>query len=214
MSGITTGSPARTARAATFAAVCVATTALGHALMSGTLPWWALVVAFLATGSAAYCLTGRQRGGLVVAGSTVATQLGLHAIFGLAQASASSVTLHVSPTTSMDVMSGTGMSTMTLAPPHMGQAGPGGLGMFLAHLLAALVCGLWLWRGEAAAFRIARSLAGLLFAPLLLARAMHGVSELPLPPRPLVATPLLKLNAVLWHDVVSRRGPPQPPLCF
>ncbi|MFF4284650.1 hypothetical protein ACWCXK_03840 [Streptomyces sp. NPDC001739] len=212
MSGVTTGPPARTARAATFAAVCVTTTALGHALMSGTLPWWALVAAFLATGSAAYCLTGRQRGVLVVAGSTVAAQLGLHALFGLAQASASSATLRVAPTTSMSGISGMDMGPM--APTHaLSHAGPGGPGMFLAHLLAALVCGLWLWRGEAAAFRLARSLAGLLFAPLLLVGATHGRSELPLPERRLIATPLLKPHAVLWHDVVSRRGPPQPSLC-
>ncbi|MEU9497863.1 hypothetical protein [Streptomyces sp. NPDC048196] len=212
MSGVTTGPPARTARAATFAAVCVTTTALGHALMSGTLPWSALIAAFLATGSAAYCLTGRQRGVLVVAGSTVAAQLGLHAIFGLSQASASSATLRVTPTTSMAGVPGMDMGAM--APTHpMGHAGPGGPGMFLAHLLAALLCGLWLWRGEAAVFRLARSLAGLLFTPLLLVRTMHGGSELPLLERPLSATPLVKLNAVLWHDVVSRRGPPQHSLC-
>ncbi|MFG3116649.1 hypothetical protein ACGF4C_19875 [Streptomyces sp. NPDC048197] len=209
---MTTGPPARTARAATFAAVCVTTTALGHALMSGTLPWWALIAAFLATGSAAYCLTGQQRGVLVVAGATVAAQLGLHAIFGLAQAVASSATLRVAPTTSMSGIPGMDMGPM--APPHpMGHAGPGGLGMFLAHLLAALVCGLWLWRGEAAAFRLARSLAGLLFAPLLLVVATQGGSELPQPERPLITTPLMKLNAVLWHDVVARRGPPQSSLC-
>lgn len=39
-------------------------------------------------------------------------------------------------------------------------------GMLAAHLLAALLCGLWLAHGERAAFRILRALAGWLTAPL------------------------------------------------
>ena len=48
-------------------------------------------------------------------------------------------------------------------------------GMLAAHLLAALVCGIWLWRGEAAAFRLARAagaLGVLAAAPLRRALAL------------------------------------------
>ncbi|MFJ9417875.1 hypothetical protein ACIRPT_27520 [Streptomyces sp. NPDC101227] len=214
---MTTGSAARAPRAAAFAAVCVTTTALGHALMAGRVPWWALGAAFLGTSAAAYCLTGRERGALVVMGATVAAQLGLHSLFGLAQATTSAsltasapgtpAVAPMVPSTPMDAMAGMDMSPMG----HTGQmsgAGQGAPGMFLAHLLAALVCGLWLWRGEAAVFRLARSLAGLLFAPLLLALATQGRAGLRLPARPLADAPVLRLRAELLHDIVSRRGPP------
>ncbi|MFG2288188.1 hypothetical protein ACGFOU_19265 [Streptomyces sp. NPDC048595] len=210
---MTTGPVARAARAATFAAVCVTTTALGHALMSGSVPWWALCAAYSGTGLAAYRLTGRERGALVVTASTVAAQLGLHSLFGLAQAPPA--TLHVSPPTPMDVMAGMdgmpgiGVSHMGHTSP-MSHTGHGTLGMFLAHVLAALVCGLWLWRGEAAAFRLTRSLAGLLFAPLLRVLTARHWTGLRLPARPLAGVPVLTLRAALLLDVVSRRGPPQP----
>ncbi|MGG2464033.1 PE-PGRS family protein [Streptomyces sp. RGM 3693] len=266
MSAMTTGSAARAARAATFAAVCVTTTALGHALMSGAVPWWALGAAFFGTGAAAYCLTGRERGVLVVTGSTVAAQLGLHSLFGLAQASASTsaslstsallspaqwatalmcgatgtspgrdaqtaamrllrnagrtpVTMHGSSATpmggipGMEAMPGMDMSHPDQMTP-MSHVGHGALGMFLAHLLAALLCGLWLWRGEAAVFRLARSLAGLLFTPLLTVLATHGWTGLSLPARPLATMPVPTLRAALLHNVVSRRGPPRPSCCF
>ncbi len=55
---------------------------------------------------------------------------------------------------------------------HMGMGHMGGgtssFGMFAAHLLAALLCGLWLACGEKAAFRILRAVAGWLAAPLRL----------------------------------------------
>ncbi|MEU6017506.1 hypothetical protein ABZ826_26710 [Streptomyces sp. NPDC047515] len=51
---------------------------------------------------------------------------------------------------------------------HMGHdmAGMSSTGMLAAHLLAALLCGLWLARGERAAFQILWSVAGWLLAPL------------------------------------------------
>ncbi|MEV7426420.1 hypothetical protein [Streptomyces sp. NPDC091212] len=51
-------------------------------------------------------------------------------------------------------------------------AGMSPSGMILAHLVAALLCGVWLAHGERAAFRLLRAFAGWMFAPLriLLAR--------------------------------------------
>ncbi|MBV9024408.1 MAG: hypothetical protein JO362_11610 [Streptomycetaceae bacterium] len=218
MSGMTIGPVVRTARAAIFAAVCVTTTALGHALMSKTLPWWALGAAFFGTCAAAYCLARKERGVVVVTASTIAAQLGLHSLFDLAQAPTSMADM--ADMADMDNgMAGMDMSRMSQAPGvtsggmeqlQVAHTGHGALGMFLAHLLAALVCGLWLWRGEAAAFRLARSLAGLLFTPLLLALTAQGWAGLQLPARPSTAAPLvLRLRTVLLHDVASRRGPPR-----
>ncbi|MFJ9114040.1 hypothetical protein ACIRJO_00685 [Streptomyces sp. NPDC102394] len=61
---------------------------------------------------------------------------------------------------------------------HMGHAagGSSSLGMLGAHLLAALLCGLWLAYGERAAFRILRAVGARLAAPLRLL--------LPPPPSP------------------------------
>ncbi|KUL31889.1 hypothetical protein [Streptomyces regalis] len=80
-------------------------------------------------------------------------------------------------------------------------------GMFAAHTLAALLCGLWLGHGERAAFRILRAVAGWLAAPLRVALA------LPAPPH----CPCLRLRRgrsdraprllPLVHTITSR-GPP------
>ena len=82
----------------------------------------------------------------------------------------------------------------------------------LAHALAALVCGLWLWFGEAAAaFRLGRTLAAAVFVPLRLVLRLLGADALPLPVRRLPARPgaARALRAALLHYVVARRGPPQ-----
>ncbi|WSQ11802.1 hypothetical protein OG604_30885 [Streptomyces sp. NBC_01231] len=173
----------RLARAGIFAAVCVVTTALGHAVMSGdVLPWWALGLAFTVTTSGAWWLTGPERGAATVVGATVVTQGLLHLLFSLAHQ------LIRPPTAAAglpgaDHGSGThgvGFSHFGMVMHHsvpMGAQAPSpplvptamhgtSAGMFLAHLLAAVACGLWLWRGEAAAHRIGRALAATFFAPL------------------------------------------------
>ncbi|MEK2479152.1 PE-PGRS family protein [Streptomyces noursei] len=272
---MTAGSVSRAVRAAIFAAVCVTTTALGHGLMSvQPLPWWALVAAFGATGSAAWWLAGRERGAFVITGSTVVAQLGLHSLFGLAQASpggtvttvaperqwaarllcgayeagpapesqALAIRLlrqagldpaitHATPAMSMGGMQGmSGMADMpamhAMGMGHMGSmsgdvsqmqlmhSGGSAIGMFLAHVLAALVCGVWLWRGEAAAFQLARSVAAVLFAPLLLVLTVSGWTGLKRPVRrPVGAGHVVRLHGVLLQHTVSRRGPPRLSFC-
>ncbi|MCA1218577.1 hypothetical protein [Streptomyces sp. 8L] len=88
--------------------------------------------------------------------------------------------------------------------PH----GTAGLGMLAAHLLAALVCGLWLAHGERAAFRLLRVLAQWLHAPLSLPGLYRAASlERPAPLRRFddaVAGPRLPL---LTNCVITR-GPP------
>ncbi|CAL9481914.1 hypothetical protein SUDANB120_03071 [Streptomyces sp. enrichment culture] len=80
------GAGLRLIRAAVFTAVCVVLSAVGHALAScAAVPWWALAVAFAGVFAVAAPLAGRRRSlpGLAVA--LAGGQLGLHAVFGLAQ---------------------------------------------------------------------------------------------------------------------------------
>ncbi|MEU9957569.1 hypothetical protein [Streptomyces sp. NPDC050982] len=211
---MTSGIAFRLARAAVFAAVCVVTAALGHALMSGAgLPWWAVGYAFAATTAAAWWLTGRERGAGLVTGATVVAQLGLHQLFGLAQSARPSDTF---------------MSTTSMDAGHTHPMGPepadtllmgGDLGMFAAHLLAALVCGVWLWRGEEAAFRTARALAyrtgrllgTALFEPLRRALRVSAAMRPAGPVRTPAFVPVRPLRGVLLEYAVARRGPPVAP---
>ncbi|MZE72533.1 hypothetical protein, partial [Streptomyces sp. SID5789] len=63
---------------------------------------------------------------------------------------------------------GSGPMEMTGAGHDM--SGSSSLGMWAAHTLAALLCGLWLAHGERAAFDLLRAVAGWLAAPLRLPR--------------------------------------------
>jgi hypothetical protein len=79
--------------------------------------------------------------------------------------------------------------------------------MLAAHLLAAVLCGLWLAYGERAAFRILRAAAGWLAAPLRLLLALPVTPDRPrvhLRRRRSDRAPRLLL---LVHAITSR-GPP------
>ena len=188
----------RTTRAAVFAAVCVLLAALGHVMMSdASVPWWAIAVAAVACGGTAWCLAGRERGLLLVSSVVVAAQSALHEWFSYAQALSMSVsgTAHGTPSThhmastahtghAMHAMTHDGSATQAsgaLDPMtgigHVMGGEMSSPGMLAAHLLAALLSGLWLAHGERAAFRILRAVAGRLAAPLRLLLA------LPAPPR-------------------------------
>ncbi|MEV7796259.1 hypothetical protein AB0O68_30375 [Streptomyces sp. NPDC087512] len=221
----------RTTRAAVFAAVCVLLAALGHVMMSDTsVSWWALAVALVACGGTAWCLAGREREFLPVSSVVVAAQSVLHEWFSYAQELSTSPmsgggaahgtpsahhsasmahtghamhsTTHdgsaMGPTDAMDPVAGIG---------HLMGGGMSSTGMFAAHLLAALLSGLWLAHGERAAFRILRALAGWLAAPLRLLLA------LPAPPcRPRIVlrrgrTARSPRRLLLVYAITSR-GPP------
>ncbi|MFF8477016.1 hypothetical protein [Streptomyces sp. NPDC015414] len=228
---MTAGWGSRAARAAVFAAVCVLLAALGHVLMSGRhVPGWALAAGLAVTGAAGWTLTGRERGLPLVVTVVVAAQAGLHEAFSLAQpstATTGSATTGSAGTGAMDTgamgsmnsgspgaglmghMSHMGRMTHMAGTGHMRHSGDGGFsaGMLTAHLLAALLCGLWLAHGEKAAFRILRAAAARLAAPLGLLLALPVT---PARPRPRIRrrrsarAPRLLL---LVHSIVSR-GPP------
>ncbi|MET9700719.1 hypothetical protein ABZY31_27905 [Streptomyces sp. NPDC006529] len=111
----------------------------------------------------------------------------------------------------MDAMPG-----MHAMPGMDAMAGHGGLGMIAAHLLAALLCALWLARGEAAAFRLARALGALaVVAAAPLRRALGLVrAHRPRTParsaRPRTPEPPRALRGAVHAHVAVRRGPPGP----
>ena len=207
---MTAGWCARTVRAAMFAAVCVVLAALAHVLMSGHhVPAWALATGLAATGAAGWSLAGRERGLPLIVTLVVAAQAALHSAFSLAQpamagesasmdmGSADMGSMHMSATDSMDMGHMSATTTGTSSP-----------GMLTAHLLAALLCGLWLAHGERAAFRVLRSVAGRLIAPLRLLLALpappHRPRLRPRRPRSERAPRLL----LLVHAITSRGPPP------
>ncbi|MFC7309731.1 hypothetical protein ACFQVC_36645 [Streptomyces monticola] len=111
----------------------------------------------------------------------------------------------------------TAMSGHTTAAPSMADddalmsllAGHSSAGMLAAHLVAALVCALWLARGEAAFFQLVAALGALAFTPL---RLLLTVVRLPEAARtvrrprrrPRSARP----RAAALAYAVTRRGPP------
>lgn len=181
------------------------------------------------TGAAGWCLAGRERGLPLIVTAVVAAQTALHSAFSFAQSVSggqASTDMNGMPGmgwTDMGPMEmgtgtgmemGTGMAPMRMDSMDMSRMDPlrhpmGGssFGMIAAHLLAALLCGLWLAYGEKAAFRILRAVAGRLAAPL---RLLFTLPRTPHRPCPRVRrrrshhAPRLLL---LVHAIISR-GPP------
>ncbi|QGZ48636.1 hypothetical protein GPZ77_09765 [Streptomyces sp. QHH-9511] len=223
-------SPIRALRAALFAAVCVTLAAVGHSSMSAhDIPRPSLYLAFAVTGGLAWLAGGRRRGAYAIGGGLLAVQAALHLIFstgGAHHTGAGHGTAHADALP-RGSMAGASMGGATMEAPNtagstMGHAatepamqmvtGHTSGGMLAAHLLAALICGLWLARGEAAIFGLARVVGGALaLTPLrrllALARLRVRVPELPHPVRPRPHTRRL-LGVVLAHTL-SRRGPPR-----
>ncbi|WP_169314331.1 hypothetical protein [Streptomyces piniterrae] len=239
----------RWVRAAIFAAVCVALSAAGHVVMSGTdVTPWALAAAFLVTGTAAWAAARRERGPVAIVGGLLVVQTALHNLFAWAQrytapsdmtgadaqarwierlvcgaphgsatgesgASAARLLRDAGMDAAMaghpaEMMSGHG-SAMAHGSAAM-HAGHSALGMMAAHALAAVVCGLWLWRGEAAAFRLLRCLAVLAVGALgflicWFVPVRQAGPEIVSRTEPLVA----RLRETVLCHVLSRRGPPQ-----
>ncbi|MFL5996230.1 MAG: hypothetical protein ACJ736_18325 [Streptomyces sp.] len=207
---MTAGWCSRTVRAAVFAAVCVVLAALGHVLMSGThVPGWTLAAGLVVTGCAGWCLAGRERGLPLIVAVVVGAQTALHSAFSLAQPAPAAPDVGAMH---MESMHTGGMDSMDMSP--MGtSSGVGALsflvpfGMYAAHLLAALLTGLWLAYGERAAFRILRAVAGRLAAPLRLLLALPAT-----PHRPRLRVRRRRSQRaprlLLLVHAITHRGPP------
>jgi len=211
---MTTGWCSRTVRAAVFAAVCVLLAALGHVLMSGAdVPAWVLAAGVTGTGAVGWGLAGRERGLPLIVTAVVVVQTVLHQAFSLAQTSPDESTamgMHMDMDMGMDA----GMGSMHMGHPMYG--GGGGVvgsssyGMLAAHLLAALLTGLWLAYGEKAAFRILRAVAARLAAPLRLFLALPTPADRPRVRRGRPRSDRAPALRLLIHAITSR-GPPVGP---
>ncbi|MFJ3308251.1 hypothetical protein ACIPSA_35255 [Streptomyces sp. NPDC086549] len=228
---MTVGGWCRTLRAGVFAAACVLLAALGHVMMSGaTVPWWAMATGAAGTGAAGWCLAGRERGRTLIVTVVIAAQAVLHETFSLAQLLASGT--HAGSSAMADGMDSMDMGSMhmdamgTVGMGHLGagsvahmepgthgvhgMGGSGLFGMFAAHLLAAVLCGLWLAYGERAVFRILRAVAARLVAPLRMLLALPVPSRRPSVRRRRDSGRRTLARLLLCYAIISR-GPPVGP---
>ncbi|MEU9880403.1 hypothetical protein [Streptomyces phaeochromogenes] len=116
--------------------------------------------------------------------------------------------IHTGSADAMDMgHMGSGSMAHPTHPAH-DMDGMSSLGMLVAHLLAALLCGLWLAYGERAAFRILRAVAGRLAAPLRL--LLHAMPAPPHRPRVRVPrrSPDRSPRRLLLVHAITSRGPP------
>ncbi|MGW5422929.1 hypothetical protein [Streptomyces sp. NPDC003943] len=220
-------SPLRALRAALFAAVCVTLAAVGHSSMSAhSVPVSSLLTAFAVTTALAWAAAGRRRGPVALVPGLAAVQGVLHLIFGAGEAGGGAAAAgHMAGMAGMTGTASAMPMPMPMSMPVDGGASSGmgfgmgsgmgsGAGMLAAHALAALACGLWLARGEAALFALARTAGALALAPLRVALAAVRLL-VPVPPRPRPVrprAPACVLRGVLLAQAVSRRGPPRPPV--
>ncbi|MFD3520208.1 hypothetical protein [Streptomyces sp. NPDC058653] len=212
-------SPMRASRAAILAAVCVTLAAVGHSSMSThEIPLGVLTLAFAVIAGLSWLAAGRRRGIGFIAPAVLGAQAALHVTFSAAAYDTVPPPDHAHAVAGMDMgEASTGAegigATVAAVLAATGETPPG---MLAAHLLAGAVCALWLARGEAAFFRLARTVAAFAFTPLGLLLAAPRPLAVPGPPRPRHRTraPHRPRGALLAH-AVSRRGPPAccaPPL--
>ncbi|MGW4330775.1 hypothetical protein ACWEKR_33425 [Nocardia sp. NPDC004573] len=174
---------ARAARSIVFAGIAVLLSALGHGVSAGHgVPVSASIVAFAATSSVAWALADRQRGFFAIGGGLAVMQAVLHVWFGMS---------------SMAAAHGASQTV----DPHSDA------GMFAAHAAAALVCAVWLWRGELALFALLAALYTRMLAPLLLVLVHPSVDS---EPRTVVEVDhrIETLREGVLRHVLARRGPP------
>ncbi|MEU7317744.1 hypothetical protein [Streptomyces sp. NPDC007083] len=229
---MTVGWCSKALRAGIFSSLCVLVAALGHVLMSGSdVPAWALGSGLAVTSAGAWRLADRERGLRLVVTVAVVVQAVLHSAFSLAQSlspprpgpgpGGTKGTAFGSP------HGGTGRMCGEQAVPHLGSpaggtehmhSGPMGhmdhsmsgtwsFGMLAAHLLAAVLCGLWLGYGERAAFRLLRAVAGWLTSPLRLLLALPRTADRPRP-RSARSGADLTAHLLLLAFSITSRGPP------
>ncbi|MFF0478690.1 hypothetical protein [Streptomyces sp. NPDC004284] len=173
------------------------------------LPATALLGAFAATAALAWAAAGRRRGAPAIAGAMLLLQGALHLLFSATGGHAREPHSGMPGMESMAGMPGMdAMDSMTMAAPTPMSSGSGA-GMLAVHLLAALLCGLWLARGEAAFFTLARAALAYAFTPLRLLRALVPVAGTPRRPVRRARRNARRPHTVVLAHTLSRRGPPR-----
>ncbi|MFE7587557.1 hypothetical protein ACFU5Y_39035 [Streptomyces gardneri] len=181
------------------------------------LPALGLLGAFAATAAAAWAAAGRRRGTPTIAGAMLVLQGALHTLFSMTGA-------HPAAQGTGDAQATTHAHAMTAGHPSMGSmpsmnpveslpmspmAMDSGAGMLAVHLLAALLCGLWLAHGEAAFFTLAEAALAYAFTPLRLLSARVRVPDAPRGPVRRPRGNAHRPHTVVLAHTVSRRGPPR-----
>ncbi|MBZ4318672.1 hypothetical protein JNW98_04675 [Streptomyces sp. SCA2-4] len=108
----------------------------------------------------------------------------------------------MSATDGMDGMHGMHMDMLGIHGLH------GPVGMWSAHVLVALICGLWLSGGEQGAFRLGRAVGARLFAPLLLLFGDPAPGPRPPRIRAGLGRAAQRLRRLLYAYALITRGPP------
>ncbi|MFI6420812.1 hypothetical protein ACIBG6_25830 [Streptomyces sp. NPDC050842] len=178
------------------------------------LPTSGLLGAFAATAVAAWAAAGRRRGAPTIAGAMLVLQGALHLLFSMA---GSHPPAHAASDATAAMTHPHTMATGQAAMDPMGLMGSPGMatgmdsdpGMLAVHLLAALLCGLWLAHGEAAFFRVAEAALAYAFTPLRLLCARVRVPDVPRGPVRRARGHAHRPHTVVLAHTVSRRGPPR-----
>ncbi|MBU7599399.1 hypothetical protein JGS22_017690 [Streptomyces sp. P38-E01] len=182
----------------------------GHAAVSGrAVPPWVLLAACVAVGALAWAGVARRRGPYAIGGALLVLQAGLHLLF--ARLGPAPAAAHPAAPPADAGHGHLGAHAGTAGAGHSGghhgsvQEGADALlsgvvhgspAMTTVHLLAALGCALWLWRGEAALFTLLRLLGDrahtvlvLLLAPAPLPAAESGPRPVDAPDAPRTVLP-------------------------
>ncbi|MEU0392419.1 hypothetical protein ABZ208_06530 [Streptomyces sp. NPDC006208] len=246
-----TGAGLRLLRAAVFTAVCVVLSGTGHVLAAcAAVPWWTLALGFAGVFALVVPFAGRERSLPAIAAALTVGQLGLHTLFTAGQqhvriaptadetvvrmaaklvCGAGAAAMTPADARRIVTMAGMDPAAQQAAHTHTAEAAaaPGllpTLPMLLGHLLAALVTGLLLRRGDAALLRLMRMSADsahevaetawlrALRAALVLVRALLSGPAGGLGPAvrtvPAAAEPRVPAAGHVLAHTVIRRGPP------
>ncbi|GAA3483028.1 hypothetical protein GCM10018966_075600 [Streptomyces yanii] len=191
-------------RAAVFAAVCVLLAVAGHGLATGMAPpTWVDGAGFVFVFVLGCLLGSRECSQVGIGGTMLATQAGLHTVFGAASARSgmASHSMRAAHAPTRAVTHG-----HALAPPHVIASHA-----TVAHVTAVLVAAWSLRRGEAAVWSLLRRIAA--FVPGVAAwwqvrRGASGVRGEMVFDRRAADGPRPLRQALLRH-AVHRRGPPK-----
>ncbi len=177
----------RIVRAGVFASVSIGVSAAGHGAMSHhELPVEGTLTGFFLLFAVACAAAGKERGIGAICAWMLWGQLALHLLFSYVQSE--------------------GASHHGAAPQDV--ASDGGVNMFAAHVVAALISGWWLRQGEAALFSLLRLLGTLVLPVLVVVRGSGSHRPADVPRRPPDRGNGTRISRGLRHVIVLRGPPP------